>query len=113
MFRLAAAEVRYGAGSLLAWLGVMLVMASVPVLETPSVTAVTAVMAFLFLVMPAAAVGFAGVGGATAAQSSQEPTRQDCRTYSSVTDCGQPAELTEKQQACVTAPSRRSEPCTA
>src|SRR5690554_1634627 len=56
LFRLAAAEVRYGAGSLLAWLAVMLVMACVPVLETPSVTAVTAVMAFLFLVMPAAAV---------------------------------------------------------
>ncbi|TDC61785.1 hypothetical protein E1200_28135 [Actinomadura sp. GC306] len=54
-----------------------------------------------------AAVGFAGVGGATAAQSSQEPTRQDCRTYSSVTDCGQPAELTEKQQACVTAATRQ------
>ncbi len=53
-----------------------------------------------------AAVGFAGVGGATAAQSSGEPARQDCRTYSSVTECGQP-ELTEKQRECVTAATRQ------
>ncbi|WP_147339408.1 hypothetical protein [Actinomadura spongiicola] len=47
-------------------------------------------------------LGFGGVGGASAAASSQEPApRQDCRTYSSVTECGQPR-LTEKQRACVT-----------
>src|SRR5690606_42059988 len=55
----------------------------------------------------AAAAGAAGVGGATAAQSSDEPARQDCRTYSSVTDCGGPVKLTEKQQACVTAATRQ------
>ncbi|TDB98107.1 hypothetical protein [Actinomadura sp. 7K534] len=55
----------------------------------------------------AAAVGFTGVGGATAAQGSQpEPARQDCRTYSSVTECGQP-ELTQKQQECVTAATQQ------
>jgi hypothetical protein len=55
----------------------------------------------------AAAVGFTGVGGAAAAQGAQpESARQDCRTYSSVTECGQPR-LTEKQQACVTAATQQ------
>ncbi|XRQ06190.1 hypothetical protein ACN3XK_58170 [Actinomadura welshii] len=58
-------------------------------------------------VLVAAAVGFTGVGGAAAAQPSQAPAPQDCRTYSSVTECGQPAELTEKQQECVTAATRQ------
>jgi hypothetical protein len=50
----------------------------------------------------AAAVGIGGVGSASAAQPSQERnTRQDCRTYSSVNECGQP-QLNEKQRACVT-----------
>ncbi|NKZ02538.1 hypothetical protein [Actinomadura latina] len=51
----------------------------------------------------AAFVGVAGVGSAAAAQPSQDRgTRQDCRTYSSVTECGKP-KLSEKQQACVNA----------
>lgn len=57
-------------------------------------------------VLIAAAVGLTGVGGAAAAQPSQETARQDCRTYSSVTECGQPR-LTEKQQACVTAATQQ------
>ena len=56
-------------------------------------------------VLIAAAVGVAGVGGATAAQSSDQPARQDCRTYSSVKECGRP-KLTEKQRQCVTAATR-------
>ena len=51
----------------------------------------------------AAVVGVGGVGGAAVAQASPDQSaRQDCRTYSSVTECGQP-KLSEKQQACVTA----------
>jgi hypothetical protein len=51
----------------------------------------------------AAFAGIAGVGSAAAAQPSDDQgTRQDCRTYSSVTECGKP-KLDEKQQACVTA----------
>ncbi|SFP80001.1 hypothetical protein SAMN04489713_117212 [Actinomadura madurae] len=51
----------------------------------------------------AAAVGIGGMGTASAAQPSHaQDTRQDCRTYSSVSQCGQP-QLTEKQRACVTA----------
>ncbi|TDC93058.1 hypothetical protein [Actinomadura sp. 7K507] len=58
-------------------------------------------------VLVAAAVGVTGVGGATAAQSSpHEPARQDCRTYSSVKECGQP-KLNEKQQQCVTAATQQ------
>ncbi|MFG2087769.1 MULTISPECIES: hypothetical protein [unclassified Spirillospora] len=49
----------------------------------------------------AAVVGITGTGGAVAAEASNAPARQDCRTYSSVTECGQP-QLTEKQKACVT-----------
>jgi len=53
-------------------------------------------------VLIAAVVGIGGMGSAVAAQPSQEQgTRQDCRTYSSVKECGQP-KLDEKQQACVT-----------
>ncbi|MFG2017625.1 hypothetical protein [Actinomadura geliboluensis] len=52
----------------------------------------------------AAVVGVGGVGGAAAAQAADpaqgKDARQDCRTYSSVTECGQP-KLTEKQQSCV------------
>ncbi|WP_089324481.1 hypothetical protein [Actinomadura meyerae] len=52
----------------------------------------------------AAVVGVGGVGGAAVAQASDSAqgtdTRQDCRTYSSVTECGQP-KLTQKQQQCV------------
>lgn len=48
-----------------------------------------------------AVLGIGGAASATAAQpSGDQGTRQDCRTYSSVTDCGKP-KLTEKQQACV------------
>ncbi|TDC57231.1 hypothetical protein E1281_05495 [Actinomadura sp. KC345] len=57
-------------------------------------------------VLIAAAVGFTGVGGATAAQPSNEPARQDCRTYSSVKECGQP-KLNEKQRQCVTAATQQ------
>jgi hypothetical protein len=53
--------------------------------------------------------GIGGVGGAIAAAPSdegqgtrQDSTRQDCRTYSGVTRCGE-QQLTEKQRACVTA----------
>ncbi|MFI0370342.1 hypothetical protein ACH35V_20920 [Actinomadura sp. 1N219] len=47
-------------------------------------------------------LGIGGVGGATAAWSSGDQTsRQDCRTYSSVGQCGEPR-LDEKQRACVT-----------
>ncbi|WP_021597433.1 hypothetical protein [Actinomadura welshii] len=54
-------------------------------------------------VLIAAAVGIGGAGTASAAQPSQaQDARQDCRTYSSVSQCGQP-QLTEKQRACVTA----------
>ena len=53
-----------------------------------------------------AVVGIAGAGGAAAAQPSPKPPRQDCRTYSSVTECGTPT-LTERQQACVTAATRQ------
>ncbi|SNS19930.1 hypothetical protein [Actinomadura mexicana] len=52
----------------------------------------------------AAVVGLGGVGGAAAAQASDpgdQNTRQDCRTYSSVKECGQP-KLNDKQRACVT-----------
>ncbi|TDD73882.1 hypothetical protein E1293_30335 [Actinomadura darangshiensis] len=52
--------------------------------------------------LAAAVVGIAGVGSAGAAQPShQQNTRQDCRTYSSVSECGQP-QLNEKQRNCVT-----------
>lgn len=55
----------------------------------------------------AAVVGIGGVGSATAAQPSHERTaRQDCRTYSGVTECGQP-QLNEKQRACVTTAVQR------
>lgn len=50
-----------------------------------------------------AVLGIGGAASATAAAPSghgQQP-RQDCRTYSSVTQCGQP-QLDQKQQACVT-----------
>jgi hypothetical protein len=52
----------------------------------------------------AAVVGVGGVGGgvAVAQASPDQSARQDCRTYSSTTECGQP-KLNEKQQACVTA----------
>ena len=56
MLRLAAAEIRYGAGSLAAWLAVMLVMSFWPLLETPAITALPAVLAFLYLVLPITAV---------------------------------------------------------
>ncbi|MFA1549170.1 hypothetical protein [Actinomadura chokoriensis] len=50
----------------------------------------------------AAVVGVGGMGGVAAAQPSPGKTvRQDCRTYSGVTECGQP-QLDEKQRACVT-----------
>ncbi|MWA05809.1 hypothetical protein F8568_036730 [Actinomadura sp. LD22] len=49
----------------------------------------------------AAVVGIAGVGSASAAQPSHDQNaRQDCRTYSSVTRCGQ-VQLNDKQRACV------------
>ncbi|GAA4234095.1 hypothetical protein GCM10022254_38160 [Actinomadura meridiana] len=49
-----------------------------------------------------AALGIGGIGSAAAAAPSHDQTpRQDCRTYSSTTECGQP-KLTEKQRACVT-----------
>lgn len=54
-------------------------------------------------VLIAGVVGLGGAGGVAAAQPSQDQnTRQDCRTYSSVTKCGQ-SQLNEKQRACVTA----------
>jgi hypothetical protein len=50
----------------------------------------------------AAVVGIAGVGSASAAQPSHnQGARQDCRTYSSVSKCGQ-VQLNDKQRACVT-----------
>ncbi|WP_433464726.1 hypothetical protein [Spirillospora sp. CA-128828] len=50
----------------------------------------------------AAVVGLGGAGAAAAAEPSHDQnTRQDCRTYSSVTKCGQ-VQLNEKQRACVT-----------
>jgi hypothetical protein len=51
----------------------------------------------------AATLGIGGIGSAAAAAapSEEQAPRQDCRTYSSVTECGQP-QLTEKQRACVT-----------
>lgn len=50
----------------------------------------------------AAALGIGGIGSATAAAPAEpeRDARQDCRTYSSVTECGEP-KLTEKQRACV------------
>ncbi|MFI0484155.1 hypothetical protein [Actinomadura sp. 9N215] len=49
-----------------------------------------------------AVLGIGGLGSATAASSSgEQTTRQDCRTYSSATECGEPR-LNEKQRACVT-----------
>ncbi|TDB87084.1 hypothetical protein E1264_15825 [Actinomadura sp. KC216] len=49
-----------------------------------------------------AVLGIGGAGGAVAASpSGDQSTRQDCRTYSGVTQCGEPR-LTEKQRACVT-----------
>ncbi|QXJ23669.1 hypothetical protein AGRA3207_004859 [Actinomadura graeca] len=52
--------------------------------------------------MIAAAVALGGAGSAAAAQQSPEQgARQDCRTYSSVTECGK-VQLNEKQRACVT-----------
>ncbi|MEU8121487.1 hypothetical protein AB0C21_22520 [Spirillospora sp. NPDC049024] len=51
----------------------------------------------------AAVVGIGGLGSAAAAQASHsgdQNTRQGCRTYSSVEQCGQP-KLNEKQRACV------------
>ncbi len=56
MLRLAAAEVRYLAVSLAAWLGWTLVMSLWPALERPFLEAVPSVLAFLFLVAPIAAV---------------------------------------------------------
>ncbi|MGH3240972.1 MAG: hypothetical protein ACRDNL_11380 [Spirillospora sp.] len=54
-------------------------------------------------VLVVAVLGIGGVGSATAASpSTDQKTRKDCRTYSSVTECGQQARLTEKQRACVT-----------
>jgi len=52
------------------------------------------------LITAVAAIG--GVGSASAAQPSHgtKSPRQDCRTYSSVTECGQP-KLNQKQRACV------------
>lgn len=52
-----------------------------------------------------AALGIGGIGSATAAAPAapagpERDARQDCRTYSSVTECGEP-QLTEKQRACV------------
>ncbi|TYK47239.1 hypothetical protein [Actinomadura decatromicini] len=50
-------------------------------------------------------VAVLGIGGTTSAmaaspsQDGQQP-RQDCRTYSSVTQCGEP-QLNQTQQACV------------
>ncbi|WUI00303.1 hypothetical protein OHR68_00295 [Spirillospora sp. NBC_00431] len=53
-------------------------------------------------VLVVAVLGIGGVGSATAASpSTDQKPRQDCRTYSSVGECGQ-ARLTEKQRACVT-----------
>ncbi|MFB4305686.1 hypothetical protein [Actinomadura sp. GTD37] len=56
------------------------------------------------LIAAVVGVGGVGAGGAAVAQASDpaqgQSTRQDCRTYSSVTECGQP-KLTEKQRACV------------
>ncbi|MEV3926275.1 hypothetical protein [Actinomadura coerulea] len=52
----------------------------------------------------AAVVGIGGVGGTAVAQASgpaDQTARQDCRTYSSVKECGQP-KLNDKQRACVT-----------
>ena len=51
----------------------------------------------------AAVVGIGGAGTATAAAqpSADQSARQDCRTYSSVQECGQP-KLNQKQQTCVT-----------
>ncbi|MEU8796070.1 hypothetical protein [Spirillospora sp. NPDC048819] len=54
----------------------------------------------------AAVVGITGTGSAIAAQPSDRPARQDCRTYSSVTECGEP-QLNEKQRACVTAATQQ------
>ncbi|MFI0405347.1 hypothetical protein [Actinomadura sp. 3N508] len=49
-----------------------------------------------------AVLGIGGAGTATVASATGgEPTRQDCRTYSGVTQCGEP-QLNEKQRACVT-----------
>jgi len=54
-------------------------------------------------VLIAAAVGIGGTGAAAAQSVQQEgDVRQDCRTYSSVTECGTPR-LDQKQQKCVTA----------
>ncbi|MFB4313614.1 hypothetical protein [Actinomadura sp. 21ATH] len=54
-------------------------------------------------VLLTAVLGIGGAGAASAAQPSGDGTaRQDCRTYSGVTQCGQP-QLTEKQRGCVTA----------
>ncbi|XVQ12017.1 hypothetical protein ACQP1W_05390 [Spirillospora sp. CA-255316] len=52
-------------------------------------------------VLIAAAVGIGGAGSAAAQPSHEGSVRQDCRTYSSVTECGRP-QLDQKQQACVT-----------
>lgn len=71
MLRLAVAEIRYGALSLLAWLAVMMLMAGWPLLETPFPTAITTVLAFLFLVMPLVA----GVNAFRALGSERGETR--------------------------------------
>ncbi|MFC5754179.1 hypothetical protein [Actinomadura rugatobispora] len=55
-------------------------------------------------VLIVAAVGFGGAGAASAQPSQPSHggnARQDCRTYSSVTECGHPR-LDQKQWACVT-----------
>ncbi|WP_067454691.1 hypothetical protein [Actinomadura macra] len=53
-------------------------------------------------VMIVAAVAMGGAGSVAAAQSPPEQgARQDCRTYSSTTECGK-VQLNDKQRACVT-----------